>query len=104
MGGRGVDFTERMRKAAAEYAANSLTLNFGSGGNEALEDIMRRRTQREVIPSTPTDRDLARAATSINTLLTEAERMARQQGEAVISGKAINMAFIKLCPGLYPIC
>jgi hypothetical protein len=87
-----------------EHADNELMADITPDGRRALREYARRAaaaTQTEPPGGAP---DSALAAQSMRRVLAEAERVAEASGSRAIDERAVQAAFLNLCPGLYPWC
>ncbi len=101
-----MELDDIIEQASAEYLGNVLVLRFSESAQIAVFDYLRRRDNPEFLirNSQPNQRQLAVAQENTLRFLRYAEKFARDERQSVVDERFIKMAWIKLCPGLYPFC
>jgi hypothetical protein len=89
-------------KAAAEgYIDNILTLQFDVDARARTLELLTRRAD----PSLERSRlDMGRARGNAIRFVQEAAKEARRRGAESVDTEAVQTAWVRLCPGLYPFC
>lgn len=90
-----------IKDAAIGYIENILTLRFDSDARARALELLERRSN-VALERGPID--VGRARANAIRLVEEAAKEARRRGSASVDVDALQAAWTRLCPGLYPFC
>ncbi len=102
----GLPLRDPVTEAAEEYLANVLVMRFTPEAREAVFARLSERgsLQFRGIAAGLKDDQLQLARQNTVRFLSEAERLARENGDNAVDENSVQIAWIKFCPGLFPFC